>query len=127
MPVPEVDVLLVMSFSEKQRNALLSKAKCLVYTPSNEHFGIVPVEAMYCGVPVVAVRSGGPMESIIDGRTGYLVDATVDAMAVAVGSIISAKDSAFAAMKEAAKKHVASTFSLEKFAESLNSAICSTE
>lgn len=41
-----------------ERSALLVRASCVLYTPSNEHFGIVPVEAMCCGAPVVAVNSG---------------------------------------------------------------------
>lgn len=40
------------------RADLLRTASCVLYTPSNEHFGIVPVEAMCCGAPVVAVNSG---------------------------------------------------------------------
>ncbi|CAN0499507.1 unnamed protein product, partial [Scytosiphon promiscuus] len=40
------------------RSDLLGRASCVLYTPSHEHFGIVPVEAMCCGAPVVAVNSG---------------------------------------------------------------------
>lgn len=52
------------SFSGEERSAMLEKGLCIVYTPANEHFGIVPVEGMYAGCPVVACNSGGPMESI---------------------------------------------------------------
>jgi alpha-1,3/alpha-1,6-mannosyltransferase len=44
----------------------------LIYTPTNEHFGIVPLEAMLAGVPVLATNTGGPLETIYDGRTGWL-------------------------------------------------------
>ena len=42
------------SVSDAERDRLLQGASCVVYTPENEHFGIVPVEAMYAGAPVLA-------------------------------------------------------------------------
>lgn len=62
------------SISNDQRTQLLSSASVWCYTPHREHFGIVPLEAMDAGVPVVAIRSGGPMETIVDGVTGRLVE-----------------------------------------------------
>jgi glycosyltransferase involved in cell wall biosynthesis len=58
-------------------------ARCLgvVYTPYDEDFGLVPVEAMSCGKPVIAVNEGGPRETVVDGQTGFLVEATPDAIA----------------------------------------------
>ena len=37
-----------------------------------EHFGIVPIEAMYSELPVIAVNDGGPTETVVDGLTGFL-------------------------------------------------------
>ncbi|KAJ3000887.1 Alpha-1,3-mannosyltransferase-like protein [Globomyces sp. JEL0801] len=54
----KTQVIFIPSFSENQRTFLFKEALCLVYTPSHEHFGIVPVEAMYAGLPVVAVNNG---------------------------------------------------------------------
>lgn len=56
------------------KQLLLKKAKLLVYTPSNEHFGIVPIEAMLAGVPVLAANTGGPTETVLEGETGWLRD-----------------------------------------------------
>src|SRR6056297_2612402 len=39
-----------------------------------EAFGIAPLEAGACGLPVVATRSGGIMETVVDGETGLLVE-----------------------------------------------------
>ena len=50
----------------------MSTASLLVYTPQNEHFGIVPLEAMLAGVPVLAADTGGPLETVEDGETGWL-------------------------------------------------------
>jgi alpha-1,3/alpha-1,6-mannosyltransferase len=45
---------------------------CLLYTPTEEHFGIVPLEAMSAGTPVIAVDSGGPKETVDNEVTGFL-------------------------------------------------------
>ncbi|PKY03498.1 UDP-Glycosyltransferase/glycogen phosphorylase [Aspergillus campestris IBT 28561] len=71
-----VDVLFLPSVPTGFRDTLLAQARLLVYTPINEHFGIVPVEAMRAGVPVLASNTGGPLESVVEGETGWLRDAT---------------------------------------------------
>ena len=48
----------IKSFTDRRRCVLLSRALAVLYTPCHEHFGIVPVEAMVCGVPVIATASG---------------------------------------------------------------------
>lgn len=50
-----------------------NQAKVVVSLSRNEPFGLIPLEAMACGVPVVAVAEGGLRESIIDGETGFLI------------------------------------------------------
>ena len=52
----------------------LRNCSSLIYTPAGEHFGIVPLESMYCNTPVIAVNSGGPTETVLHGQTGsYIV------------------------------------------------------
>ncbi|MFC4810832.1 glycosyltransferase family 4 protein [Paenibacillus sp. GCM10023250] len=46
----------------------------VVPSGKREAFGLVNVEAMSCGLPVVATRAGGMKEIIVDGTTGFLVD-----------------------------------------------------
>jgi alpha-1,3/alpha-1,6-mannosyltransferase len=65
-------VIFLKSISNDERLLLLENTKVLLYTPENEHFGIVPVEAMYMGCIVLACNSGGPLESVSDGETGFL-------------------------------------------------------
>jgi glycosyltransferase involved in cell wall biosynthesis len=68
------DVLFV---GQRPRDALryfYSAADVFVTMPWYEPFGITPVEAMACGVPVIGARVGGVQYSVEDGRTGFLVE-----------------------------------------------------
>jgi glycosyltransferase involved in cell wall biosynthesis len=50
-----------------------SRALCVVFPSIDEPFGIVPIEAQAAWTPVIVTRSGGPMESVIEGVSGFLV------------------------------------------------------
>ena len=60
---------------------LYSEAHTVLFTAKNEDWGIVPLEAMAAGKPVISVDEGGPAESIVNGETGFLVDAEPEAIA----------------------------------------------
>jgi D-inositol-3-phosphate glycosyltransferase len=55
--------------------ALIRSADVVVCTPWYEPFGITPLEAMACGVPVVASAVGGLTDSVVHGTTGLLIPA----------------------------------------------------
>lgn len=79
LSIPDsIDVLFLLSVPSAFKDTLLAQSKLLLYTPINEHFGIVPVEAMRVGLPVLASNTGGPLETIVEGKTGWLRDAHVD-------------------------------------------------
>lgn len=61
-------------------------ARCrAVLFPGEEDFGMVPVEAMASGRPVIAYRRGGVLETVIDGQTGILFrEQTVDGLTAAI-------------------------------------------
>jgi glycosyltransferase involved in cell wall biosynthesis len=49
----------------------LSRCRALVF-PGQEDFGLVPLEAMACGRPVIAYAGGGALETVVEGETGLL-------------------------------------------------------
>jgi glycosyltransferase involved in cell wall biosynthesis len=75
--VPEgVDVEFVISPSSEQLENLYKTASFCLFTPQNEDWGIVPLESMSFAKPVIANASGGPLESVISGKTGFLCETT---------------------------------------------------
>jgi glycosyltransferase involved in cell wall biosynthesis len=69
--------------SERLRD--LYRRSRAVVLPGEEDFGIVPVEAMACGRPVIALGRGGALETVVHGKTGLLCEeASVDAFANAM-------------------------------------------
>src|SRR4051794_10126663 len=63
-------VLLRGRVGREELPALLRSADALVTVPWYEPFGITPLEAMACGVPVVASAVGGLIDTVVDGVTG---------------------------------------------------------
>ena len=84
----ENNVIFRKSIGNDERIALINKATALLYTPDREHFGIVPIESMSLGTPVIAVNSGGPLETIVDGVTGFLCPQTNEDFAAAMEKFI---------------------------------------
>lgn len=64
-------VVFLPSVSTNVKNTLLNQARLLLYTPQYEHFGIVPIEAMLASTPVLATDTGGPLETVVEGETGW--------------------------------------------------------
>lgn len=59
---------------------LMSKSKALIF-PGVEDFGLVPVEAMACGKPVIAFQQGGVLDTVLPGQTGvFFKEQTIPAL-----------------------------------------------
>lgn len=83
-----VDVQVLYKLDVEKLRDYYNRARLCVYTPVREPFGLVPLEAMACGTPVVGVREGGVVESIVHERTGLLVDRDSDRFAAALQSLL---------------------------------------
>ena len=115
------------SVSDEERAVLLQSAICVVYTPYREHFGIVPLEAMYAGSATIAIKSGGPKETIIDGKTGILVDQKhsedYQSLASAIQELLGDTDKAIA-MGQKGHEHVKEKFGLGPFRKDWKRIVC---
>jgi alpha-1,3/alpha-1,6-mannosyltransferase len=122
LSIPDsIDVLFLLSVPSAFRDTLLHNSKLLLYTPVNEHFGIVPVEAMHAGLPVLASNTGGPLESIIENETGWLRDTTqVDEWtAIMQKVLLNMSEQEFANMATNGKRRVEDVFSLHAMEDKL--------
>ncbi|KAF2690489.1 glycosyltransferase family 4 protein [Lentithecium fluviatile CBS 122367] len=122
----DIPVLFLHSVPNAFKATLLSTSRLLVYTPRNEHFGIVPLEAMLAGTPVLAANEGGPTETVVSGQTGWLRDVSKVQEWTEVMRIALEDEDGDTRLKEMGKwgrERVVSEFSKEKMAETLESEI----
>ncbi|MFC2091523.1 glycosyltransferase family 4 protein [Elusimicrobiota bacterium] len=89
---------------------LYRRARCTLFTSQwEEPFGLVMIESMACGTPVIALRRGAAPEIIIDGKTGFLVDSEEE--------MIQAAHKVDQLDPEDCRKHIEDNFSREKMAK----------
>lgn len=124
MKPKSTDVIFLPSVRTSIKNAALRKTTLLLYTPTFEHFGIVPVEAMLQKTPVVAINRGGPLETVvhfdglnIDTATGFNKPNDVTAWAETLREYQNMENDAKAALKENGYNWVVSKFSRESMSE----------
>lgn len=115
----EDKVTFMKSPTDIEKISLLFNCKALVYTPSNEHFGIVPLEAMYYSKPVIAVNSGGPTETIVNDVTGFLCEPNSESFASAMKKLILSRDLG-ERLGQSGQKRFETKFSFDAFTEQLD-------
>jgi glycosyltransferase involved in cell wall biosynthesis len=105
------------SVSDETLRRLYGSARALIF-PGIEDFGIVPLEAQAAGTPVIALRAGGALETVVEGTTGMFFDLPEPAsLADAVRQFEKSEFSS-----EKCRRH-AQTFSSEIFREKLRNFI----
>ncbi len=100
--------------NDAKRNEIITGADGVIFACPDEDFGIVPVEAMAAGKPVIAFNMGGVTETVIDGKTGVLVkEFSVEALADALKTFKASKFKVDACREQARK------FSKETFKQNI--------
>ncbi|MEO9517714.1 MAG: glycosyltransferase [Paracoccaceae bacterium] len=106
--------------SNEELNSLYANCRALIF-PGEEDFGIVPLEAMASGRPVIAYGKGGILDTVIPGKTGlFFHDQTKSALIAAIKQFEAASPDHFDPVEIA--KHV-QDFSPESFREKLRTII----
>jgi len=97
---------------------LYSAAVATVFPSIFEPLGLVPLESMACGTPVVGVREGGTRETVVDGITGFLTQRDPEEFGAAVLRLVD--DPTLAAqMGKAGREHVLANWNWDKAAGQL--------
>ncbi len=82
---PGENVKFMNFVKDSELSKLYKHCRALIFPTSDEDFGIVPVEAMAHGKPVIALRSGGVQETVVEGKTGiFFNDPTVASLTAAI-------------------------------------------
>ncbi|MCW2613026.1 MAG: glycosyl transferase group 1 [Frankiales bacterium] len=76
--------------SDERLRELYATATALLFTPRNEDFGMVVLEAMAAGTPVLAVDAGGPRSTVDHGRTGWLLPPEPEVWAAQLRQVLAA-------------------------------------
>lgn len=112
-----------LSVTDKELVEIYNKSKVLVALNHNEPFGLIPLEAMACGIPVIAVGEGGYNESIIDSKTGFLITRNPNMLYDKINKIVN-NDKKRQEMGENARWHVLQNWtwgkSIDRFLKIIN-------
>ncbi len=68
------DIEILTQVSDEKLLDLYSRCTAVLYPPINEDYGLVPLEAMASGKPVIARGEGGPLETVVRDKTGFLIN-----------------------------------------------------
>jgi glycosyltransferase involved in cell wall biosynthesis len=113
-----VQLEILVGLQVDELRCLYNGAKVCVYAPVMEPFGLVALEAMACGTPVIGVRDGGVQESVVHEYTGLLVERDPVRFGKAIQSLLTNPDLA-SMYGHNAREHVAQNWTWEKSTRTL--------
>ncbi len=113
------DIEFVETPSDAELTDLYARCHAVLFPSMNEDFGLVPLEAMAAGKPVLAVDRGGPRETVIDGHTGLLLPDSAQAFGYAMRSLALLPASELDSMGIRARAR-ASQFSWDRFVDRMD-------
>lgn len=73
LKIPQNNIIFHGIIDDSKLNSFFSKSSVTIYTSIDESYGLIPIESMLNGTPVVAFKNAGPAETILDGNTGFLI------------------------------------------------------
>ncbi|MFT4893188.1 MAG: glycosyltransferase involved in cell wall biosynthesis [Candidatus Nanohaloarchaea archaeon] len=107
--------------SDERWRELYSRCYSVLFCAEKEDWGIIPVEAGSYSKPIISVNEGGPLESVKDGETGFLVEPEPEAFARKMEHLASNPEK----VREIGEKaqHHSKKYSWNRFAEKLDTRI----
>ena len=114
----ENSVSICLVLSDVQKRIAIASSIAVLYPPIDEHFGIVPLEAMALQIPVIAHNSGGPQEIIEHGKTGYLAS-TDEEWKQYMAQLLQTKENKLKAIQKSCSIRFENKFSPNVFKERL--------
>ncbi|KAI5476057.1 alpha-1,3/alpha-1,6-mannosyltransferase, glycosyltransferase family 4 protein [Pseudohyphozyma bogoriensis] len=126
-PTSPSQVLFLLNMTNDHKALLLSSTSvvALLYTPSYEHLGIVPLEAMASGLPVLATDTGGPTETIVDAgledpsTTGLLRVPSAEVWATALKDLLALSPERRREIGSEGQRRTRKEFSVAKLAQEM--------
>jgi len=115
------NIRLLGRVEEEHLRRLIGNCIATIYIPRQEDFGLSPVESMAAGKPVLGVREGGLLETVVDGKTGLLLpgDPSVEDV---IGGVRDLDEARALAMRVACEER-AGRFDRRVFVERMRDAI----
>ena len=107
-----------INISDSELKSLYANATAILFAAINEDFGYIPLEAGASYKPIISVNEGGPRETVLNNKTGFLVNSTEE---MAEKMLFLAEHPKIAEeMGKAARKRIEEKYSWESFFKSFD-------